>query len=183
MTADQNSYNEDKKLVLDFYKYYLDSSDLFYQILEEQSIYWNDDIEFIINMVIKTIKGFTKEKGVEAKLLPLFKNSDDHEFAKNLFRKTILNHEEYTNLIEEHTKNWDIDRIAFIDMLFMQQAIAEVLEFPSIPIKVTLNEYIEIIKYYSTKKSSTFINGILDKVIITLNKQGKIKKTGRGLIT
>jgi len=183
MNGTNNSYNEDKKFVIGFYQAYLDTSDLLYQILEEQSIYWNDDVEFIINMVVKTIKDFKEEEGVGAKLLPLFKNNDDRDFAKNLFRKTILNHEEYTELIEKNTKNWDVERIAFMDVLFMQQAIAEVIEFPSIPVKVTLNEYIEIIKYYSTKKSSTFINGILDKIVFTLDKEGKVKKTGRGLIT
>ncbi len=178
-----NSYSADKKFVIGFFQYYLDTSDLLHQVLEEQSIYWNDEVEFIINMIVKTLKGFKAEENENAKLLPLFKNEDDKEFAKNLFRETIINHEEYIKLIEKHTKNWDIERIAFIDILFMQLAIAEVIEFPSIPIKVTLNEYIEIIKYYSTKKSSIFINGILDKIINTLNKEGKIKKTGRGLIT
>lgn len=178
-----NSYSADKKFVIGFFQYYLDTSDLLHQVLEEQSIYWNDEVEFIINMIVKTLKGFKAEENENAKLLPLFKNEDDKEFAKNLFRETIINHEENIKLIDKHTKNWDIERIAFIDILFMQLAIAEVIEFPSIPIKVTLNEYIEIIKYYSTKKSSIFINGILDKIINTLNKEGKIKKTGRGLIT
>jgi len=178
-----SNYSTDKKFIIGFYQEFLENSELLYQILEEKSIYWNDEIEFVINMVIKTIKDFKFEKGTLCTLLPLFKNDDDKQFAKNLFRKTVLNSTEYLKLIEDHTKNWDIERIAFIDILIMQMAIAEVIEFPSIPIKVTLNEYIEIIKYYSTTKSSTFINGILDKVINTLQKENKIHKTGRGLIT
>lgn len=183
MSDNTSTYERDKKFVIDFYLNFLDSSELLYQVLEEQSIYWNDDIEFIINMVIKTIKGFQQSNGSEVKLMELFKNEDDKEFAKNLFRNTVLHHQEYIKLIEKHTKNWDIERIAFMDILFMQQAIAEVITFPSIPVKVTLNEYIEIIKYYSTLKSSTFINGILDNIVQTLKKEGKIAKTGRGLIS
>lgn len=183
MNGTENSYAFDKKFVIEFYLQFLDTSELLYQILEEQSIYWNDDIEFIINMIVKTLKSFKEEEKENSKLMLLFKNQDDSDFAKNLFRKTILNYNEYNKLIEKHTKNWDIERIAFIDILFMQMTIAEVIEFPSIPIKVSLNEYIEIIKYYSTKKSSTFINGILDKIINTLKNEGKIKKTGRGLIS
>ena len=183
MNGTENSYASDKKFVIEFYPQYLDTSELLYQILEEQSIYWNDEIEFIINMIIKTLKNFKEEEKEYSKLMLLFKNNDDRDFAKDLFRKTILNYNEYNKLIEKHTKNWDVERIAFIDILFMQLAITEVVEFPSIPIKVSLNEYIEIIKYYSTKKSSTFINGILDKIINILKDEGKIKKTGRGLIS
>lgn len=183
MNGTENSYASDKKFVIEFYLQFLDTSELLYQILEEQSIYWNDDVEFIINMIIKTLKSFKEEEKENSKLMPLFKNQDDRDFAKNLFRKTILNHNEYNKLIAKHTRNWDIQRIAFMDILFMQLTIAEVVEFPSIPIKVSLNEYIEIIKYYSTKKSSTFINGILDKIINSLKEEGKIKKTGRGLIS
>ncbi|NOZ46543.1 MAG: transcription antitermination factor NusB [Chlorobi bacterium] len=183
MDNPDHSYSADKKFAIEFFINHLDSSELLYQVLEEQSIYWNDDVEFIINMIIKTLKGFNEKNGNRARLMPLFKNEDDKIFAKKLFRKTVVNSKEYLELIEKHTKNWEVERIAFIDIIFMQMAIAEVIEFESIPIKVTLNEYIEIIKFYSTAKSSTFINGILDNIITSLKKNGKIVKSGRGLVS
>ncbi|HKL38215.1 MAG TPA: transcription antitermination factor NusB, partial [Bacteroidales bacterium] len=113
---------------------------------------------------------------------PLFKKEEDKDFAKELFRKTIRNYKEYDQIIEENSRNWDLERIAFMDILIMKMAINEILEFPSIPTKVTLDEYIEIAKYYSTEKSNIFINGILDKVIAQLRSDNRINKQGRGLI-
>jgi N utilization substance protein B len=150
--------------------------------LEEQSIYWNDDIEFVISVIGKTMKKFNEQSDTSVSLMPMFKDEDDREFAKELFRKSILNHDELQQLIKVHSNNWDVERIAFMDILIMQLAIAEFLYFPSIPTKVTMNEYIELSKYYSTEKSRNFINGILDKTLKDLKKEGKIKKTGRGLV-
>jgi len=182
MNKKEVSFNDDKKFVLDFYEQIVANHELLYQSLEEKSIYWNDDVEFIISMVIKTIQKMKHEQGTNSNLLPLFKNEDDHNFTKQLFRKSVLNHKEYRDLIEKHLKNWDIDRIAFIDIVIMIMAIAEVVEFPSIPIKVTMNEYIELAKFYSTSKSNIFVNGILDKIFQQLIEEKKIQKTGRGLI-
>lgn len=182
MKSRESSFNEDKKFVIDFYEQIIANHELLYQLLEEKSIYWNDDVEFIISMVIKTIQKMKPQHGNYASLLPLFKNEDDQNFTKILFRKSILNHEDYRELIEKHLKNWDIDRIAFIDIVIMIMAIAEVIEFPSIPIKVTMNEYIELAKFYSTTKSNIFVNGILDKIFHQLKEEKKIQKTGRGLI-
>ncbi len=133
-------------------------------------------------MVYKTLKIFKESDGSEKKLMPLFKNTDDQEFAKKLFYKVILNTDEYEKLIKEHSQNWEFDRIAIMDKLIMQMSIAEIIEFPSIPIKVSLNEYIEIAKDYSTENSNTFINGILDNIVKQLKNNNKIIKTGRGLI-
>jgi len=177
-----NNYEDDKRIILDICQNYIPENKLLFQILEEQSIYWNDDVEFIISMIIKTIKGFKENQSDEIKLLDLYKNDEDREFVRDLFRKTIKNDDENSELIKTYTKNWDVDRIAFMDVLLMKMAITEVMEMPAVPTKVTMNEYIEIVKYYSTEKSSVFINGILDKIINTLKKDKKIVKKGRGLI-
>jgi len=153
-----------------------------YMVLEDQSIYWNDDVEFVISMISKTLKKFNEYTDSDLRLMPLFKDEEDREFAKNLIRKSIINHDELQSMIKEHSKNWDVERIAFMDILIMQLAITEFMYFPSIPTKVTLNEYIELSKYYSTEKSRNFINGILDKTLKDLKTSGKISKAGRGLI-
>ena len=114
--------------------------------------------------------------------MPMFKDEEDRDFAKDLLRRTILNHDEIRAMIQEHSQNWDMERIAFMDILIMQLALTEFLYFPSIPTKVTLNEYIELSKFYSTEKSRNFINGILDKTLKDLKKEDKIQKAGRGLI-
>lgn len=175
-------FEQDKKLIIDIYTNDIKNFEGIYQILEEQSIYWNDEIEFVISMITKTIKGFHEEDGENAKLLELFKNTEDREFAKTLFRKTVLRRKDYSQLIESYAENWDIERIAFIDFLILEMAITEAVEFTSIPTRVTINEYIEIAKFYSTEKSGLFINGLLDKIFKHLKDEKKIKKTGRGLI-
>lgn len=182
MNNKDRSYDEDRKLITDIFVKDIASFEHLHQNLEEQSIYWNDESEFVISIIIKTIRKFRKADGDSAKILPLFKNKEDIEFVKKLFRKAILNKEQYRKLIEEFARNWEIERIAFIDILIMQTAIAEVIEFPSIPTKVTFNEYLEIAKYYSTNKSSVFINGLLDKIVSHLKDKNIIKKSGRGLI-
>jgi N utilization substance protein B len=177
-----DSYQEDKNFVCLIYTKIIAQYEPLYAGLEEQSIYWNDEIDFILGIILKTIKKFKEKDGAGSKLLPLYKSQLDEEFSKTLLRKVILNHKEYREMIEKYSKNWDIDRIAFVDTLIMQMAIAEAIEFQSIPIKVTLNEYLELSKYYSTPKSNVFINGILDKVFVQLKKEQKIVKIGRGLM-
>ncbi len=176
------SYVDDRKFIEKiFNKIFLVSEEL-YEVLEEQSIYWNDDIEFVISVITKTIKKFNEFSDSDQRLMPMYKDDEDRVFAKELFRKSILNHEELQSLIKVHSSNWDVDRIAFMDILMMQLAITEFLHFPSIPTKVTMNEYIELSKFYSTEKSRNFINGILDKTLKDLKKEGKINKAGRGLV-
>jgi len=182
MAAGSNGYHDDKKLVTFIYTHLVFPNELLGSILEEQSIYWNDDLEFITSMIVKTIKKYKEEDGSEKPLMQLYKNQEDRDFVVELFRRSILHREEYVGYIKENTRNWDLDRIAFMDILIMQMAIAELVGFPSIPTKVTLNEYLDISKFYSTSKSNVFINGVLDKVVIQMKEERKIVKTGRGLI-
>lgn len=176
------TYEEDKAVILKIIEEEVPVFQPLENTLEELSIFWNDDMDFILSMVFKTLKSFKESDGPEKKLMPLFKNDDDREFVKKLFHKVSLNCNEYNNLIKNHSKNWEFDRIAIMDILIMRMALAEIMEFPSIPIKVSLNEYIEIAKDYSTSNSNTFINGILDNIVKHLKKENKIVKTGRGLI-
>lgn len=176
------SFMDDRKFIEKlFNKIILVSEDL-YEVLEEQSIYWNDDVEFVISMIVKSLKKFNELSDSDQSLMPMYKDQEDRDFTKDLFRKAIINHDEIRELVKEHSKNWDVERIAFMDVLIMQLAISEFLHFPSIPTKVTMNEYIELSKYYSTEKSRNFINGILDKTLKDLRKDGKVNKLGRGLI-
>lgn len=181
--ADKNrSYLDDRKFVDKIFTNIILVAEDLYEALEEMSIYWNDDMEFTVSMISKTLKKFNPHSGSDQSLLPMFKDQDDRDFAKDLLRKSIINHDELRELIKEHSRNWDLDRIAFMDILIMQLAATEFLYFPSIPTKVSLNEYIELSKFYSTEKSRNFINGILDKTLKDLKKSGKVNKAGRGLI-
>ena len=182
MGNSEDSFGLDKKFIDKIFNKIIIYSEELYLVLEEQNIYWNDDVEFSISVISKTIKRLNNSMGENQPLLPLFKDEEDRLFARDLYRKSIINHDEIRSLIDVHSRNWDIDRIAFVDILIMQLAITEFLYFPSIPTKVTLNEYIEISKYYSTEKSRNFINGILDKALKELKQSEKIKKAGRGLI-
>ena len=182
MTAPENSYKNDRSVLVQLLEKIILRNEHFQQTLEDMSIYWNDDLEYITSMVVKTLD-ITKEGDKDTKpLLPLFKNQDDEDYTKTLFRKTIAGNDEFNKLIDTFTANWELDRIAFMDILIMHMAFAEMMEFPSIPIKVTLNEYIEIAKQYSTDKSGVFVNGILDKAVQSLKTDGRIVKTGRGLL-
>ncbi|MBI5009938.1 MAG: transcription antitermination factor NusB [Bacteroidia bacterium] len=133
-------------------------------------------------MVEKTLKKFKSDSGENAALMPLYKNEEDAEFVKILFRKSILHEKKTSEFIDKNTTNWEVERIALMDILVMQMAITEILEFPEIPVKVTLNEYIEIAKYYCTSKSSTFVNGILDNIVKEMRDGGIFNKYGRGLV-
>ena len=182
MKAENNNYLSDKKFIIRLITELFSNSEDLSSNLEEQSIYWNDDMEYISSMVEKTIKKFKADSGEKTLLMPLFKNNEDEEFVKMLFRKAILHSKKCSELIDKNTTNWEVDRIALMDILVMQLAITEILEFPEIPIKVTLNEYIEIAKYYCTSKSSTFVNGILDNIVKEIRDEGLFNKYGRGLV-
>ncbi|HOT15397.1 MAG TPA: transcription antitermination factor NusB [Bacteroidales bacterium] len=175
------TFEDDKKILLNIIDKIVPNTEAFDSILEDMSIFWNDEVEFVLNMVSKTIKSFEEGK-LDKPLMKVFKNEDDQEFAKQLIRNTLNNQDEYNKLIRKYSQNWDMSRMAVIDHLIMQTAIAEIVEFPSIPVKVSLNEYIDLAKLYSTDNSNTFINGILDSVVKDLKSQGKVVKTGRGLI-
>ena len=182
MNVEKVEFTDERQLILNLLQRELGDLEDFNNFLEEQSIYWNDDLEFVLSMATKTVKKLTESSDESAELMPMFRNEDDEDFAKKLLRKVVLRHTENVKLIEEYTQNWEVDRIAGMDILIMEMAITEIMEFPSIPVKVTLNEYIEIAKFYSTDQSSTFINGILDKIILTLRKSNQFVKLGRGLV-
>ena len=146
------------------------------EVLEDQSLYWNDDKEIVDTFVLKTIKRFAPENGDKQELLPEFKDDEDKDYARRLFRRTILNADYYRHLISEHSKNWDLKRVAAMDVVIMQVALAEILTFPNIPVNVSLNEYVEIAKLYSTPKSGGFINGTLDGIVNQLKKENKLTK-------
>ena len=182
MKASDFNYGSDKKFIIRLITELFSNSEDLQLNLEEQSIFWNDDFEYVSAMVEKTLKKFKVDSGENTKLMPLFKNDEDEEFVKILFRKAILNSKKCSDLIDRNTTNWEVERIALMDILVMQLAITEILEFPEIPVKVTLNEYIEIAKYYCTSKSSTFVNGILDNIVKEIREEGLFSKFGRGLV-
>ncbi len=182
MEAAHDSYEEDRRLWVRIFKKIIPEIEAIGDVLEELSIYWNDDADLVLSMLQKTIKRFDQSKGEDQDLLPLFKDLDDIGFAKTLFRDAVLNAEKYQAMIHQAAKNWDVDRLAYMDILIMQVAISEAINFPNIPIKVSLNEYIDIAKFYSTQKSGVFVNGVLDKIFADLTKDGVINKSGRGLL-
>ena len=176
MASSDHSYEADRELWRKLYKAFVFNNDSLDQLLEDQSLYWNDDKEIVDTFVLKTIKRFDQKQGANQPLLPEFKDDEDQEYARRLFRRTILNSDYYRHLIGENIKNWDLDRVAFMDVVIMQSALAEILSFPNIPVNVSLNEYLEIAKLYSTPKSASFINGTLDGVVNQLKKEGKLAK-------
>jgi N utilization substance protein B len=182
MNNDSEGMEEDMAFALQLFKAEIANSDLIQYFFDEKSIYWADDLDLCCSMAMKTMKSWAEGKSFE--VLPLYKENDDEkEFIVNLLRKTIQMNEENETLIEEFAQNWELDRIAKMDILLLKMGLTELQTCSSIPTKVTLNEYIEISKFYSTPKSNLFINGVLDKAIAQLTKDKKIIKIGRGLIT
>lgn len=183
MNLTETSFSEDRKFIGQLLSEVILPSEDLEEMLEEQSVYWNDDLNFVGSMINRTIdKNLNTTSDANTSLMPMFKTEEDKKFAIDLYRKVVLNEENLKKTVQEYTKNWDVDRLAIIDTLIMEMAICEFMHFPSIPTKVTLNEYIDLSKYYSTQKSKTFINGILDSVLKTMKESGEIKKSGRGLI-
>ena len=176
MASETSSYEEDRELWRKLYKNIIFNNIELDQVLEDQRLYWNDDKEIVDTFVLKTIKRFDEKNGAKQELLLEFKDEEDQDFARRLFRRTILNADYYRHLISENTKNWDLDRVAFMDVVIMQIALAEILSFPNIPVSVSLNEYVEIAKLYSTPKSGGFINGTLDGIVNSLKKENKLTK-------
>jgi len=175
-------FEEDKKFALALFKNEIINSEFLHNYIEDKSIYWLDDIDLCCSMALKTLKTAALDK--EISILSLYKEDDDEkEFILNLCRNTIEMDVENENLIEILAVNWEVDRIAKMDVLLLKMALVELQTCSSIPTKVTMNEYIEISKFYSTPKSNLFINGILDKAISQLTKEKKIKKSGRGLVS
>ena len=182
MHSKSSSYKEDKKFVLDMFKFIIAPNDKLYEYLEDYKLTWLDDLPVVNTGIVKLLKK-ANENSPESHFLPeLYKDEEDRQFAINLFNKSILNQNKYNTEIAEKTTNWDSDRLAVIDSVLLRMAICELQNFPSIPTKVTINEYLEIAKEYSTPKSSVFINGILDKLVKEYTKKGILNKTGRGLM-
>lgn len=186
MLESEDSYEADVDILIKVIKKLLTDYELLEDFYESKSIYWAFDAYHSANLVLMKFLKSMKETDDEYAPIPeIIDNGDeqeDREFMLELFRKTILHSDEYAEMIDEKARNWELDRIALMDVILIKMALAELLEFPSIPVKVTLNEYIDISKYYSSAKSKVFINGILDKLIIDLKESKRIKKTGRGLM-
>ncbi|WP_099464941.1 transcription antitermination factor NusB [Parabacteroides provencensis] len=171
-----DSYETDKEFWRTVFKKIICGNETVEDYLEDKSIYWNDDIEIVETFTLKTIKKFEEKNGSKQALLPMFKDMEDKSFAIQLFRQSLLKGKEFRERIEKHIKNWETERIANMDLIIMQVAIAEIMTFPTIPTIVTLNEYIDTAKYYSTPKSGTFINGILDSIVSELKKEKLLLK-------
>ena len=179
LQSESTSFNDDKDALVQLYKKEICNLEKLHHFFDEKSIYWQDDLDHVSSMILKTLKSITEDQELE--ILPLWKE-DEYEFTQNLFRKAVLQKEENDAVLQTYSKNWEKERLATMDSLLMNLAMTEALEFSSIPIKVTLNEYIEISKFYSTPKSNSFINGILDRIFEDYKKDGKLIKRGRGLI-
>jgi len=180
MQRGERSFDEDRKLVEELFKE-LQSCEALDDVLEEMSLLWNDDLPYIVMMILRTLSNL-RPSHTELRIPPKFKSADDPEFVKTLFEKSLVGYDRNQEYIEKFTANWDLERIVFMDNLILGTAMTELTSFPSIPVKVTMDEYIEISKFYSTPGSSTFINGVLDKIVESLTEEGRIKKSGRGLI-
>jgi N utilization substance protein B len=173
----EDGYESDKEFWRQIFKTFIYNNDDLDDLLEEKSIYWNDDVEVVKTFVVKTIKRFEEPAGAQQQLLPMFKDEIDREFAVRLLRQAFLKREDLDLRIKKHTVNWDFERIANMDLYIMQMAIAELLAFPNIPVSVTLNEYIDLAKVFSTPKSALFINGILDAIVEELKAGQEIFKS------
>jgi len=180
-----NNFEEDREFIADLFTEVVAPNEKLYEYLEDNKLTWVDDIPVVNTLIAKQLRQLTlpDEDGRESFQVPrLYKDMDDKDFVKNLFRKTVLNNVELAKEFIDKTPNWDTERIAEIDAIILKMAICEFLKFPSIPVKVTINEYLEIAKEYSTPKSSIFINGILDNLVKDYQASNKLIKTGRGLM-
>ena len=176
MESGDTSYEADREVWRKLYKSFIMENDEIDGVLEEKSLYWNDDKEIVDTFVLKTIKRFEPENSAKQELLPEYKDDEDKDFARKLFRATILNADQYQRYMSETSRNWDFSRLAYMDVVIMQIAIAEMLTFPNIPVNVTINEYVDLAKIYSTPKSSGYINGMLDSIARYLVSSGLLLK-------
>jgi N utilization substance protein B len=180
MSTNKSSFEEDKQFVIDMFTELIAPNEKLYEYLEDDKLTWIDDIPLVNTQILKQLQQISENS--DFNVPKLYKDEEDKEFVSQLFRKTVLNEVELAKEYIDKTPNWDADRIAEIDTIILKMAICEFFKFPSIPIKVTINEYLEIAKEYSTPKSSIFINGILDNLVKEFQTQNKIVKTGRGLM-
>jgi len=176
-----NTFEEDKEFLIKLFTDFIAPNEKIYEFLEDYKISWIDDIPVVNTAILKQLEGL-KNETTYFKLNKVFKDDEDKEFAKQLFRKTALNADVFVKEYEDKTRNWELDRIAEIDSIILNLGVCELQKFPSIPVKVTINEYLELAKEYSTPKSSIFINGILDALVKEYREENKLNKIGRGLI-
>ena len=176
MANGEDSYEDDREVWRKLYKALVMENEDLDSLLEERSLYWNDDKEIVDTFVLKTIKRFDPKNKAKQELLPEYKDIEDKDFAVKLFRATILNADQYQRYMSETSRNWDFSRLAYMDVVIMQIAIAEMLNFPNIPVSVTINEYVDLAKLYSTPKSGSYINGMLDSIARYLSENGKMLK-------
>jgi N utilization substance protein B len=183
MKSKERGFEHDREYLLRFFRRHIINEEQLHDFFEERSVYWIDDLDLASSMVLKTLKKISDGED-DIQFLELWgeESKEEYHFMINLYRKTLANGSENEVLVRKYAENWEGDRIATMDMILMKMALAEAVVFEEIPLKVTLNEYIEIAKYYSTPKSSIFINGMLDKIFEVLKAEGKVKKLGRGLI-
>ena len=177
MASDDDSYDAHRELWRKIYKYFGEDNEDLNALLEEESLYWNDDKEIVDSFVLKTIKRFDEKNGKNQELLPEYTDVEDREYARRLFRAAIMNSDQYQRYMTAASRNWDFSRLAYMDVVIMQLAIAEMLTFPAIPVSVTLNEYVELAKEYSTGRSAGYINGMLDTIARHLINTNKMHKT------
>jgi transcription antitermination protein NusB len=182
MSNRKNDFQEDKDFIVNLYEEVIAPNEKLYDYLEDNKLTWVDDIPVVNTEIVKQLRAVKSEKDANFKVPKIYKDTEDKEYVSNLFRKTVLNETELAKEYIDKTPNWDTERIAEIDTIILKMAICEFLKFPSIPAKVTINEYLEIAKEYSTPKSSIFINGILDNLVKEFQTNGKLVKTGRGLM-
>lgn len=180
MTASINTFADDRRFVEEFYAW-LEEDEQLNDTLTEMSLLWSDDLGFALFMVVRTVQNL-KQSHEEVKVLPKYKSDDDLEFAKTLFVKSLVQYEDNQEIVDRYSSNWDVERVVFMDSLIISIAITELTYFESIPVKVTMDEWIDIAKYYSSPTSSNFVNGVLDKVVANFTAEGRIKKSGRGLL-
>ncbi len=176
LESDDDSYEADREVWRKLYRQVVEDNEDLSQLLEDKSLYWNDDKDIVDSFVVKTIKRFDPAKKSEQELLPEFKDDFDKEYAMKLFRSAILNAEDYQQYMEQYSHNWKLSRMPFMDIVIMQTALAELMVFPAIPVSVTINEYVEIAKAYSTPRSASFVNGMLDAIARGLIADGRLMK-------
>ena len=176
MENQDDSYEADREVWRQLYKALVVENDDLSSLLEDKSLYWNDDKEVVDTFVLKTIKRFDPKNKKNQELLPEYKDEEDKDFARRLFRATIMNADQYQRYMSDASRNWDFSRLAYMDVVIMQIAIAEMLTFPAIPISVTINEFVDLAKIYSTPKSGSYINGMLDSIARYLIKEGTLLK-------
>ncbi len=181
LSKKETTYKEDQDFIIKVFKEVIAPNDKLYEYLEDKRLTWIDDFPLVNTAIVKMLNKLSEKNASELLVPDLYKNSEDRDYALQLFRKVILNEDKLNAQIEGKTPNWDQDRIADIDLIILKMGIAEFLFFPSIPIRATINEYLEVSKEYSTPKSSIFVNGILDKIVKEFEENGKLNKIGRGL--